>query len=294
MARAYRLGPRNFFRVCVSDQQIPKETAFMLARIFGYLKALFGIKLDNLEDPEVLLKQAQDEMQAAHEKNRQLAIEAITQKNQLQAEIDKTTKQVENLQAKAEMALKNGNKDLALQLLREKQQLEGTLTTLNTSMQSALERTEQIKVAMRREEEAIRTRAAQAMAMKTQWKQAQIENSINKAFDKMSSISHDEAFDRAQAKITKLQSEGAARSEMSSTRIESQIAALDDSVADSNAAKELAEMEARLSGGTTAATTTATTTETLAASAATPGSAEAELAALEQKVGGAGGTAAAP
>src|ERR1700733_7742500 len=105
----------------------------MLQRIFGYLKALFGIKLDNLEDPEVLLKQAQDEMRAAHEKNRQLAVDAITQKNLLQAEVDKTNKQVSNLQAKAEMALKNGDRDLALQLLREKQALEGTLTTLNAS-----------------------------------------------------------------------------------------------------------------------------------------------------------------
>jgi len=253
----------------------------MLQRIYGYLKALFGIKLDNWEDPEVLLKQAQDEMTAAHEKNRQLAVDAITQKNLLQAEVDKTNKQVANLQAKAEMALKNGDRDLALQLLREKQALEVNLGTLNASMQSALERTEQIKLAMRREEEAIRTKAAQAMAMKTQWKQAQIENSINKALDKMSNAGTDEAFERAGAKITKLQSESAARTELGSTRIESRIAALDDSIADSKASNELADMEQRLG----LAKPDEASTATVASTTAVPGSAEAELAQLEQKVG---------
>ena len=122
----------------------------MFGRILNYLKALFGMKLDELEDPEVLLAQAQDEMKAAQAKNRERAVQAITQKNNLQAEVDKTTKAMANLDAKAEMALKNGDRDLALQLVREKQALGTNLSSLQASLASAIEMTEQIKTAIRK------------------------------------------------------------------------------------------------------------------------------------------------
>ena len=80
----------------------------MLSRIFNYIKAFLGIKMDDFEDPEVLLKQAQDEMRELHQKNRERAIQAITQKNLLQKQVDDINQQIQNLQAKAELALKNG------------------------------------------------------------------------------------------------------------------------------------------------------------------------------------------
>ena len=150
-----------------------------------YIQGLLGFKLDQLEDPEILLQQAQQEMRENQAKNRERAVQAITQKNNLQAEVEKTQKIVDNLQAKAELALKNGDRDVARQLLIEKGQYGTTLTTIRQSLQSAMETTEAIKVAIRREEERIRAKTAQAMAMKTQWKQSQIEKSFNKALDGM-------------------------------------------------------------------------------------------------------------
>jgi phage shock protein A len=261
----------------------------MFARIFGYLKALFGIRLDQLEDPEVLLKQAQDEMRQAHAKNRERAVQAITQKNNLQAEVDKTQKMIDNLQAKAEIALKNGDRDLALQLLREKQTYETNMTSLKASLQSAIEVTEQIKVAIQREEERIRTKTAQAMAMKTQWKQAQIENSINKALDNMQADGTDAAFERAAAKISNARSESSARTELAKGKIENRIAALDDVQADSAASQELEALEQKLglAPATAAPAVSTPTTVTPSASAATD-AAEKELAELEAKVSAGG------
>ncbi len=270
----------------------------MFRRIMGYLKALFGIKMDSWEDPEVLIAQAQTEMKEAQAKNRERAVQAITQKNLLQAEVEKTTKAMANLDAKAQMALKNGDRDLALQLLREKQAMGVNLGTLQTSLQNANEMTEQIKVAIRREEERIRTKTAQAMAMKTQWKQAQIENSINKALDGMTTDGTDAAFERAQTKIQKAQSESSARSELAKGRVENRIAALDDSQADAMASQELAELEQRMglapapATNTVSATTapvTETTTTTAASTPAVPlSAAEQELAQLEARLGGPG------
>jgi len=261
----------------------------MLTRILNYLKAAFGIKLDQWEDPEVLLKQAQDEMAEMHRKNKERAVQAITQRNLLQDEVNKTNQQVQNLQSKAELALKNGNRDLARQLLVEKQTLEAGLPPLTASLEKANEITEQLKVTMKREEEAIRARAAQAMMMKTQLKQAQIENSINKALDKMESVGNqDEAFQRAQAKIGAIAAESSARTELGKTRMSTQIADLGDLAASSAADDELAKMEQRLGLAPAPAPTTtaaATSNPSAAAAAAAAASAEQELAQLEQQLG---------
>ncbi len=91
----------------------------MLSRIWRYIVALLSGKMDQIEDPEVLLSQAQREMTEMHARNRERAVQAITQKNNLQQMVDDTQKRVDNLQAKAELALKRGDRDLALSFSRK-------------------------------------------------------------------------------------------------------------------------------------------------------------------------------
>lgn len=218
----------------------------MFGRLIRYLKGMFGMKLDQWEDPEVLLSQAQQEMKENQAKNRERAVQAITQKNNLQAEVDKNQKMVDNLQAKAELALKNGDRDLARQLLVEKQQYDTALTTMAASLQSAQESIETIKTAMRHEEERIRTKTAQAMALKTQWKQSQIEISINKAMEGMTTDGTDQAFERAQNKISNAHSESMARTELAKDSMNGKLSSLDDVQVNAAADDELAKLEQKM------------------------------------------------
>ena len=254
----------------------------MFGRIWRYIQGLLGFKLDQMEDPEILLQQAQQEMRENQAKNRERAVQAITQKNNLQAEADKTQKIVDNLQAKAELALKNGDRDLARQLLVEKGQYETTQATIQQSLQSAVETTEAIKVAIRREEERIRAKTAQAMAMKTQWKQSQIEISLNKALEGMTTDGTDQAFDRAAAKISNAHSESQARTELAKESLNGRLAKLDDVEMDTHADAQLAEMEQRmgLAPKTQAATSTASTAP------ASTSEVDRQLQELEARVGG--------
>ena len=257
----------------------------MFGRIWRYLKGLLGFRLDQLEDPEILLQQAQQEMRENQAKNRERAIQAVTQKNNLLAEEEKTQKVVDNLQAKAEFALKNGDRETARQLLVEKGQYETTLATIKQSLQSAIETTEAIKVAVRREEERIRAKTAQAMAMKTQWKQSQIEISLNKALEGMTSDGTDAAFERAAAKISNARSESLARTELARDSLSGRLAKLDDVQADTAADAQLAEMEQRLGLAPKPQAATGTTTST---SPAAGGDVERQLQELEARVGGSG------
>ena len=190
------------------------------------------------------------------------------------------------MQAKAELALKNGDRDLARQLLIEKGQYDGTLESTKVSLQQALETTEAVKTAMRREEERIRAKTAQALSMKAQWKQAQIENSMNKALEGMSADGTDQAFERAAAKISNARSEGQARTELARESLSGKLAGLDDVQASSNADDELAQMEQRL--GLAPKPATSTTSSITPKTPVAGSDIDRQLQELEARVGGSG------
>ena len=158
-----------------------------------------------VDDAELLLQSAQQQMREAQAKNRERAVEAITQKNNLQALFDQTQKMVNNLQAKAEKAREEGDTGLERQLTMEQEQCALSLEKTEATLQGAIEAAEAVKNAMRREEEAVRAKTAEALAMKAQHRQAQIEFEIEKSRLGMTTTKAGDLFERAQAKIQQAQ-----------------------------------------------------------------------------------------
>jgi len=256
----------------------------MLKRLWNYIKSLFSRGLDTLENPDILLEQAQREMTEMHARNRERAVQAITQKNNLQQMVDDLQKRVDNLQSKAELALKRGDRDLALQLLKEKQGYEISLKSTSESLVQAIDTAEAVKTAIKREEEKIRQKTAEALALKAQWKNAQIQNAIHKALDGIGTIEDStQAFERAQAKIRNAQSEAGARAELAKGRVENRLAELEVAEGNVAAENELEALEAKLGLGSTPPVQTTTQTATSSADS----DLERQLRELEAKVGGA-------
>lgn len=217
-----------------------------LARLWRYLVAWITGKVEQLEDPEVLLDQARREMQETLARNRERAIQAITQKNVLQAEVEKLERTVRDLERKAELALQHGKRDLALQLVREKKAQEGALESMRASLQQAIETVESIKLAIRRQEEEVRVKTAQALAMKARWKQAQIQTAINKALEGITIENLESTWSAAEQRIQRAEAEAAARQEMAAQSLQGRLAALQDAQIDYEAEQELAKIEQRL------------------------------------------------
>lgn len=157
------------------------------------------------DDAEVLLQQATQEMKEAQAKNREKAVRAITQKNMLQAHLDYTQKMVDNLRSKAIKAHEEGDFALESQLKVEQERYERSLQQMAIGLQTAIEATETIKTAMRREEERIRTDVARALAMTTQYKAVQIGFAIEQSLLTMTTTTATELFTRAQTKIQQTQ-----------------------------------------------------------------------------------------
>ncbi|HZP81690.1 MAG TPA: PspA/IM30 family protein [Chthonomonadaceae bacterium] len=232
----------------------------MFKRIWRYLRALVMGKLDEWEDPEIILNEAVREMKENQIKNRELAVQAITQKNNLQAEVDKEERMVAELERKATLALQSGNRELAKQFLKEKALHDQTLQSMRQNLVAATEAAEKVKIAIKQEEERIRVRTAEALAMKANMKQAQIQIKINKALDQFQFSENEQQWTHANERIRTMQSEASARAEVASTSIDSKLREMEVSQMDVEADRQLAELEAKLAVGGTTATNYTTTT----------------------------------
>lgn len=249
----------------------------MFGRIWRYLRALLLGKLDQLEDPEVLLQEAAREMRENMAANRQRAVTAITQKNNLKAMLDEQQKRVDTLQAQAEMAIRKGDRDLARRILSEKMTFEETMNQTKASYEQAVDASEAVKVAIRRQEETVRQRTAESLAKRAQWKQSQIQIEIDKALNGLTFEDESSAWERAGEKIRTAQSEASARAELAQASIQAKIADLQDDTHDAMAEKALQELEAKM--GMTAPQTQQTV------QVGQGGDVESELAELETKLG---------
>ncbi|HXH62505.1 MAG TPA: PspA/IM30 family protein [Fimbriimonadaceae bacterium] len=218
-----------------------------MKRFFRWLKALFNRTMDNLEDPDVMLDQARRDMQEALVQNREKAVQAITQKNRLQQMLDEQTKKSAQLESQASMALQQGNRDLARSFLREKANTDATVATLKSTLAQAVETVEAVKAAIKRQESEVRKKTAEALAMKAQWKQAQIQSSISKALEGLTfENEYEGSFAAIKDRIQDKQAEAAARSEMMSGSLQGKMMHMEDQAMDYAAEAELQKLEQKL------------------------------------------------
>jgi phage shock protein A len=234
----------------------------VVTRFFRYLRGLINGNLDRWENPEIIINEAVREMKENQIKNRELAVQAITQKNNLQQTVDGEERLVAEFERKATMALQGGNRELAKQFLKEKAIHEQTLESMRVNLAQAIEASEKVKIAIKNEEDRIRVRTSEALALKANMKQAQIQISINKALDEFQFSDTENQWTSAKERITSMQSEASARGEIASTSMDAKLREMEFSQMDAVAEGELEKLEAKMAmGGSPASRYTNTTVQ---------------------------------
>ena len=142
--------------------------------LLAYLFPLPKHRPPEEESADVLLDRAKRHMQEAHARHREQVVVAMTAKNNLQNQVDDLQKTIWNLQEKADKAVGRGERALADKLLREIQSYEESLQSASETLVQAEETCEQFQTAIKREEEWIRQKTAEALALKAKWKQSEI------------------------------------------------------------------------------------------------------------------------
>ncbi len=217
-----------------------------MGRFFNWIKALFNRMMNKLEDPDLMLEAARRDMQDTLRANKEKAVHAIAQRNNLAAMVEDLERKSTNLENQAVMAVKQGNRDLARQLLREKANYQNSLESLKVSLATAGQTVDVVKVAIRQQEEQVRRKTAEALAMKAQYKQAQIENSINKALEGFTTEAQFGTFEAAAERIREAKSEASARQELMAESIHGKVMQMEDKAVDYAAEEELRRLEERL------------------------------------------------
>ena len=150
--------------------------------------AVFGqpVSLPAWEDPENLLADAGERMRHAHNANRERAVEVFTQRNNLEQIAVETRQRVERLHEEARIARAGGDERLASRLLEEKSAYGEALQTTHALLERAVEISAQVRSALQREDERIRRKTAQALALRTQWKLIQVEYALTLSLAELS------------------------------------------------------------------------------------------------------------
>ena len=238
--------------------------------------------MDAVEDPAIMLDQARRDMAAIAATNKERAVNAITQRNNLQRMYDEAKAKSASSESKASAALKQGNQQLALVYMKEKQSNDAMVANLEQSVAKANQAVELVKASIAHQEEEFRKKTAEALVLKANYKAAQAQDAIAKALGSMDTTGVDainSTWGTAAEKIGNMQSQAAARMELQGNSLQGQIYQLEDASHDAAAQDELTALAARLGLATPAAADGLPVTATTATT-----SAEDELNKLSQRL----------
>lgn len=218
----------------------------IFGRIWRVIKGWLLIGVEKAEDPEIILNEAQESMRRELEKAKEQAVQAIAARNQLRGVLQDQQNQIAALEAKARTALKSGDEELARQLLVEKATFDQNIEALKGQLAQAEQAAEAVKQNIKTMEAHVRQRAAQKLALTAGWKQARIQEQLNKALSGISMDSHDQAFTRAEERIREMQAKSDARIELAEGGLQKKIQKLENIVASEAADAQLVAMKAEM------------------------------------------------
>src|SRR5439155_9962864 len=148
-------------------------------------------------------------------------------------------KRVGELEAQARAAVRAGDDELARALLVEKANHDKTVEGLTGQLASAEQSASAVKESIRALEAQVRERAAERLRLIAGWKQAQIQEQLNKALSGVSIEGNIQAFERASNKIQELQAKADARLEVGQTDLNSRLSKLQSTVNSQQAEDQL-------------------------------------------------------
>jgi len=209
----------------------------MWKRIARVFRALFGWMIRGAEDPELILRQLQDDLRAKiPELNRQVA-EIVKYEKQLQMQYDRKAQQVANLRPQVEAAVKAGpaRKDAAMALITQLQQTEAELAELQESLNRAKENSEGMMKKRAAYERKIRQQIQEAMRQVSRAKRAQVESEMASIMGSFEVGDEGETLEAMTERVDEQLARSQARMEVASASVDNQILEVQQDAAEASA-----------------------------------------------------------
>ncbi|MGE5561256.1 MAG: PspA/IM30 family protein [Chloroflexota bacterium] len=221
----------------------------LLRRIWTVIMGWFGLGVASIEDPEVLLEAAKNELEEKVRRAKLDAVEAIKEKNLLGGMLAAKKAELADLTGKIEAAITQDKEELAETLAGQQIALEKTVADLQANYDRAVEVSDTVKQQIAQMEREVYAKYQEQMMLKTKWHQAKISERLNTVLSGIATDTASEAMERAKKKIEEKAARADAMLEVGETNVKRQLEEVEAEAARSAAKQRLAEIKARMQGG---------------------------------------------
>ncbi len=186
----------------------------VFARLAQLIRANLNDLISKSEDPEKMLNQIVLEMtNQLLEAKKQVAV-AIADEKALQRQMEQEKAHVEEWTRRAELAVRQGNDELAREALVRKKRHEADATELEAQWTKAHGQVSALKEALRRLDDKIDEAKRKKNVLVARKKRAEAQKTISETMSGMKADSAFEAFDRMEKRIDRMEAEADASAEI--------------------------------------------------------------------------------
>jgi phage shock protein A len=221
----------------------------LFKRIWTVILGWFGLGVSSIEDPEVLLEAAKNELEEKVRRAKLDAIEAVKEKNLLGQMLASKKAELADLTAKIEAAITQGKDELAETLAGQQIALEKTVADVQANYDKAVEISNTVKQQIAQMEREVYAKYQEQMMLRTKWHQAKISERLNTVLTGITTDTASEAMDRAKKKIEEKAARADALLEVGESNVKQQLEEVEAEAARTAAKQRIAEIKSRLQGG---------------------------------------------
>ena len=233
-------------------------------KLWKYVMAAFGAKIDEKADPKVQIQQAIEEAQRQHQALTQQAAAVIGNQRQLEMKLARQMGEVEKLQGSARQALVLAEQvrvtdaakaadyeQTALQFSNQLVSAEKSMEDLKTLHDQALQAAQQAKKAVETNASIVQKKLSERTQLLSQLEQAKMQEQVTKSLNSMSELSApgnvpslDEVRDKIEARYAK----ALGGAELASSSVEGRMLEVEKSTMDVAGQARLDQIRASMSG----------------------------------------------
>jgi phage shock protein A len=240
-------------------------------KLWKYVMAAFGAKIDEKADPKIQIQQAIEEAQRQHQALTQQAAAVIGNQRQLEMKLARQMEEVEKLQGSARQSLVLADQSRAGGDTTKADQYETTAQAFATQLVSAeksmedlkalhdqaLQAAEQAKKAVETNAQIVQKKLAERTRLLSQLEQAKMQEQVAKSLQQMSELAVpgnvptlDEVRDKIEARYAK----ALGHAELAGNSVEGRMLEVEKSTLDAAGQARLDQIRASISGQLPAAT----------------------------------------
>jgi phage shock protein A len=184
-------------------------------RVNDILNANVNHLLDQIEDPERMIKQVILEMEEHITQSKEGVVNAIASEKQLYKELEQQRQQAATWQEKAELALNSGKEDLARSALMRKKEADRIVKDLEPAWESAKHTSESLKAQLQKLEQKLEEAKRKRTTLAARQHASEAKQQIYKTMNKLETgLNAQTKFDRMEDKVAAMEARTEALAEL--------------------------------------------------------------------------------